>query len=133
MQKTISVLLSVVSLFLSANIWSENCQPTIDVIPVSRALPHSYVDQGLDSLPKIYPKHQLLLQQRDSSIGNVRYSLLVYKEEPNSTVVRIEGAAVRDSNAWTFQTKCSADAVMDGLVTTLERIAVLGNPKTSSQ
>jgi len=43
--------------------------------------------------------------------------------------VTVEGVAVHDTKAWFFTAHCSPDSVMEGLVTTLERIAAVGNEK----
>jgi hypothetical protein len=79
----------------------------------------------MESLPRVYPKHQLLAQRRESKIGRVRFSLLVYKGDIGKPDVTIEGQAILDSRAWRFSAHCSSDDFADGLVTTLEQIAKL--------
>jgi hypothetical protein len=105
------------------------CQPVFTTIQHNRNLPHAYVDQGLETIPTIYPKHILLLQRRYSTIGSVEYSLLVYKEDSTKDTITIEGSAVRYPDAWTFQTKCQAESTMECLVVTLEKVAALAKAK----
>lgn len=103
------------------------CEPVFKSIQYSRGVPYVFVDQGLDSLPRVYPKHILLVQRRNSELGAVRYSLLVYRHDAAKPDVTIEGEAVRDAHAWFFNAHCSIDDVPDGIVTTLERVAKLSD------
>ena len=50
---------------------SEPCEPFFRVTTNNRSLLHVFVDQALESLPHLYPKHVLLLQRRYSEIGEV--------------------------------------------------------------
>jgi hypothetical protein len=101
------------------------CEPFFKATDYSRGVPYLFVDQGLESLPHVYPKHVLLVQRRDSELGMVRYSLLVYRQDAAKSDVTVEGMAVRDTHAWFFTARCSTENVPDGIVTTLERIAKL--------
>jgi hypothetical protein len=104
---------------------SAECAPSFTSVPFNRGLPHAYVDQGLQSIPKLFPKHQLLVQRRNVATGPVAYSLLVYMKDAAADAVTIEGVAVLEQQAWQFSASCDARRAWDGLVTTLERIAAL--------
>jgi hypothetical protein len=99
------------------------CEPVFKTIQYSRGVPYVFVDQGLDSLPRVYPKHILLVQRRNSDLGTVQYSLLVYRPDASKADVTIEGEAVRGTQAWSFNAHCSIDDLPDAIVTTLERVA----------
>jgi hypothetical protein len=73
----------------------------------------------------VYPKHILLVQRRNSELGAVRYSLLVYRHDASKPDVTVEGQAVHKTQAWFFSAHCSIENVPDGIVTTLERVAKL--------
>ena len=107
-------------------IWAADCQPKFSSISTNRFLPTLYVRQGLESIPHLFPKHSILLQRELSHIANVDYSLLVYKEDTTADIVTIEGAAVRDAEAWSFRLQCPSDRMLEGLIATLEKIASLG-------
>jgi hypothetical protein len=104
---------------------AETCEATFESITMNRQMPHSFVDQGLASLPQVFPAHTLILQRRSSLIGEVTYSLLVYKPNSAADVVVVEGVAVSQGKAWRFAATCTSSEVMIGLVTTLERVAAL--------
>jgi hypothetical protein len=102
-----------------------SCAPVFATTQYHRSVPYAFVDQGLESLPRVYPKHVLLVQRRDSELGAVRYSLLVYRQDISKPAVTVEGMAVHNTQAWRFTAQCSTENVTDGIVTTLERIARL--------
>ena len=104
-----------------------SCEPVFKTTRYVRGVPYVYVDQGLASLPHVYPKHVLLVQRRDSELGAVRYSLLVYRRDDSKPDVTIEGEAVHNRQAWSFSAQCSIENVPDGVVTTLERVAKLSD------
>ena len=101
-----------------------SCTPVLTPIAFHRGLPHAYADQGLASLPKVYPKHVLLAQRRAAHAGPVTYSLLVYRKDAADSVT-IEGVALHELSAWEFTATCESRLAWDGLVTTLERIDAL--------
>ena len=102
-----------------------NCIPAIETIGHSRNLPHAYYDQAMNSLPELYPQHELTASRRLSRLGTVTYSLVVYKKKPSAHLVQIEGAAERYPNAWRFRAACPEDSLVEGLITTLEMISTL--------
>ena len=104
-----------------------SCAPVFETAQYHRGIPHAFVDQGLESLPRVYPKHVLLVQRRESELGAVRYSLLVYRQDASKPAVTVEGMAVHNTQAWRFTAQCSTENVADGIVTTLERIARLSD------
>jgi hypothetical protein len=106
---------------------TQSCEPVFKTVQYVRGVPYVYVDQGLASLPQVYPKHVLLVQRRNSELGAVRYSLLVYRQDASKPDVTIEGEAVRNTQAWSFSAQCSSENVPEGIVTTLERVAKLSN------
>ena len=106
---------------------TKSCEPVFKATQYSRGVPYAFVDQGLDSLPRVYPKHVLLVQRRYSELGAVRYSLLVYRQDASKPDVTVEGEAVHNTQAWSFSAHCSIENVPDGIVTTLERVAKLSD------
>ena len=106
---------------------TKSCEPVFKTTPYSRDVPYRFVDQGLDSLPRVYPQHVLLVQRRNSELGAVRYSLLVYRQDASKPEVTVEGMAVHNTQAWFFKAHCSVENVPDGIVTTLERVAKLSD------
>ena len=96
-------------------------------------MPWTFVDQGLESLRHLFPKHQLLAQRRASKLGEVTFSLLVYKKDDRKPAVTIERSAVtgppQDLKAWRFTTRCQTEGMTDGLGTTLEGIAKLSGSR----
>jgi hypothetical protein len=109
---------------------SVTCEPVFQARPPSRVDPYLYVDQALEAFPRFYPKHVLLLQRRLSLIGNVSYSLLVYRKDREQPIATIDGMATMatiDGNqkSWFFAAQCPSDRVLEGVVKTLEEIARL--------
>ena len=92
---------------------------------MSRYLPYSFYDQGLETLKALHPAHQLLVARRDGRLGRADYALLVYRESPAADSTRIEGLATVGDSAWSIEASCSTDQLPDGLVSTLERIGEL--------
>ena len=106
---------------------AKSCEPVFKPTQYSHGVTYRFVDQGLDSLPRVYPKHVLLVQRRDSELGAVRYSLLVYRQDAWKPDVTVEGMAVHNTQAWFFSAHCSIENVPDSIVTTLERVARLSD------
>jgi hypothetical protein len=106
-----------------------SCTPIFKTAQYNRGLPSAYVDQGLASIPHLYPNHRLLLQRRSSQLGDVGFSLLVYQEDAGKPDITVEGMATHGLKAWTFTARCSADSLTEGLVTTLEEIAKLSRAR----
>jgi hypothetical protein len=106
-----------------------SCTPVFQRAEYHRGDPYSFVDQGLASIPHLFPKHVLLAQRRDSQLGSVDFSLLVYRADADKPDVWIEGMALEGKNdrlrAWIFMTRCAMDNFAEGLVTTLEQVAQL--------
>jgi hypothetical protein len=101
------------------------CLPSFEAAPFNRGLPHAFADQGLQSIPLLFPRHQLLVERRIARAGSADYSLLVYQKDAAVDEVTIEGVAVHEQRAWRFAAACEARQAWDGLVTLLERIAAL--------
>ena len=106
-----------------------SCNPTIVAVEYFRGAPWTYVDQGLESIRRLYPTHVLLAERRADQLGKVTFSLLVYKEDVAKPDLTIEGMAVEgppdNLKAWRFAAKCQTKKLADGLVTLLEEIAKL--------
>src|SRR4029450_508756 len=96
---------------------TKSCEPVFKTTQYSRGVPYAFVDQGLDSLPHVYPKHTLLAQRRYSELGGVRYSLLVYSHDASKPDVTVEGEAVHNTQAWFFSAHCSVENLPEGIVT----------------
>lgn len=89
-----------------------------------RGLPHTFYDQALASLPRLYPEHVLLAARRRGSVGGVAYALVCYREAPDAERVVIQASAVHKDRAW------SLDAVVpppygSALLQVVEEIAKL--------
>ena len=123
------VNLTVASLASAQSPPASACKPTIAPAAYSRGVPSTFVDQGLASISRLYPKHVLLASRRADQLGPVTFSLLVYKEDGTKPTVTIEGMALEgqpnELKAWRFTAQCTAENLADGLVTTLEDIAKL--------
>jgi hypothetical protein len=123
------ITLAVPSLSSSQTSPGRSCTPAFEPTQAHRGVPSTFVDQGLASLPHVYPRHELLVQRRYSEVGDVGFSLLVYKPDGAKPDVTVEGMAVHDSRAWRFTARCSSDQLPDALVTTLEEIAKLSKSR----
>ena len=109
--------------------YAAECHLTFRTIRYNPTMPYSHVDQALESIPVIFPKHKILLQRRMSTVGAIDYAIIIFQEDANTNIVTIEGAAVRRPDAWTFQVKCMKDAALECLAVTLEKVAALGASK----
>jgi hypothetical protein len=125
----VTITLAIVSPSSAQTSVGTSCKPVFERAEYYRGVPWTFVDQGLESIPHLYPRHQLLTHRRSSQLGEVTFSLLVYREDAIKPEVTIEGMALtgppRNLKAWRFSTRCSTEGVTDGLVTTLEEIAKL--------
>ena len=121
--------LSMVSLSSTQTSVGTSCKPVFAQAEYYRGIPWTFVDQGLESIQQLHPRHQLLTHRRVSQLGAVTFSLLVYKEDAVKPEVTIEGMALtgqpQNLKAWRFTTRCQTEGMTDGLVTTLEEIAKL--------
>ena len=110
-----------------------SCKPVFERAEYHRGVPWTFADQGLQSLPDLFPRHQLLAHRRASKLGEVTFSLLVYKKEAVTPEVTIEGMALagppQDLKAWRFTARCQTEGMTEGLVTTLEEIARLSESR----
>jgi len=127
MKSPILVIVILTTALVSVRTFSSGsaCKPAFTAIQSNRSLPSLFVDQGLESIPHLYPRHVLLVERRHSEIGAVRYSLLVYKQDRKVESVTIEGVAVDKLEAWEFSATCSTETAFNGLVETMERISSL--------
>ena len=128
MKSPILVIVILTSALVSVRAFSSSgssCKPAFTGIQSNRSLPSGFVDQGLESIPHLYPRHVLLVERRYSEIGDVRYALLVYKQDSKVESVTIEGVAVHKLEAWEFSATCSTETAFNGLVETMERISSL--------
>jgi hypothetical protein len=125
--------LTIMSLPSAQTSVQTSCKPVFARAEYHRGVPWTFVDQGLESLPHLYPRHQLLAHRRASQLGEVTFSLLVYKEDTTNPEVTIKGMALtgppQDLKAWHFTTRCATEGMTDGLVTTLEEIAKLSGSR----
>ena|SRR5690349_24023504 len=104
---------------------ADPCRPVFEPVRSTRYVSSNFVDQGLASLPHVYPRHALLAQRRQSSLGAVGFSLLVYQPDASKPDVTVEGVATHETLAWRFTARCTVESLSDGLVTTFEEIAKL--------
>lgn len=103
----------------------DSCGPAFSETQATRNAPTAYADQALASIPQLYPRHELLVTRRSSTLGDVWFSLLVYKRDGALDPVTIEGVAERQSKAWRFSATCPSAKALDGVVTVLERVGAL--------
>ena len=103
------------------------CVPSFTPVPPTRRLVSDYLNQGLESLPFVYPTHTLLEEPRNSRAGQVEYSMLVYKKDRTVESATIEGAAAYGNRAWDFTATCPTAVVADSVATTIARIADLAS------
>jgi hypothetical protein len=129
----LAISVAVASLSSAQTPVDTSCKPTIEPAQYSRGVPWTYVDQGLESIPLLHPRHQLLAQRRSSQLGDVTFSLLVYKEDATKPDVTIGGMAVEgppsDLRAWRFRARCPVENITEGLVTIFEEIAKLSKSR----
>tara|TARA_B100000586_G_scaffold202269_1_gene150256 strand:+ start:184 stop:657 length:474 start_codon:yes stop_codon:yes gene_type:complete len=78
---------------------------SLEEIQNNRGLPHSYFDQGIDSIPLIHPHHRILVKRRYGRLGQTSYSLIVFLESSTADEVDISGVAVASHKAWVYHTK----------------------------
>ena len=93
-------------------------------IAFHRFLPHSFYDQAMSSLPKLFPAHELLASRRTGAIGEVIYALVCYKETQSSPQVVSQAIAVHGNRAWDIDTT-AAPSYGDTLVQVIEQIGAL--------
>ena len=108
-------------------LYAEESNSTFRSIQYSRVLPHAFIDQAKESIPKMNPKYEILFEQRSSILADAIYSLIVYKDDQSADIVHIKGAVVKFPNAWLFSLICPKDKVIEKVVTTMEQIASLKN------
>lgn len=118
-----TVLISILFMFFPAITHAEESNSAFRSIPYSRILPHAFIDQAKESLPKLHPNYEILFEQRSSILADATYSLIVYKEDQSTDIVRIEGAVVKYPNAWIFSLISPKGKVIEAVVSTMEQIA----------
>ena len=95
---------------------------TVTETSYNRYLPHSFYDQAMASLPRLYPDYELLAGRRFGRVGAVTYSLVCYRESPSSDKVVIQAVAVHDERAWNIETLTDKTSYPGALLRVLERI-----------
>jgi hypothetical protein len=75
----------------------------IKEIRYNKGLPHAFFDQAMNSLPHLYPDHELLLGVRTAVLGEVEYALICLRETPSSHHVVIEAVAALKGRAWRYK------------------------------
>ena len=78
---------------------------SLEEIQNNRGLPHAYFDQGMDSIPLIYPHQRILVKRRYGRLGQTSYSLIVFLKSSTVDEVDISGVAVAKHKAWVYRTK----------------------------
>ena len=122
-----TVLVFILFMLFPAILHSEESNSTFRSIQYSRILPHAFVDQAKESIPKIHPNYEILFEQRSSILADATYSLIIYKDDQSSGIVHIEGAVVKHQNAWLFSLISTKEKVIEKVVSTMEQIASLKN------
>ncbi len=96
---------------------------SIREIPSHKGLPHSSYDQAMNSIPALYPQHEILIKRRYGKLGPVIYSLVCYRDDKRSDKFIVNGAAIHGEKAWTFDVEAPAESFHDTLVLILEAIS----------
>lgn len=97
---------------------------TISETEYNRYLPHAFYDQAVSSLARLFPEHVLLATRRTGKLGRISYSLVCFKETRSGSRVVIQGVAVLEDRAWTFDATAPSE-YGDTLLQVLEQIAKL--------
>jgi hypothetical protein len=100
----------------------------IKSIPYAFTLPHRYHERLEYDVASHHPDARILLNRRVGYLGAatpVRYSLLAYIENRRDVEVKIAGAALNNTEAWSFNTLIPLNNLGIGIAKTLEHIAAL--------
>jgi len=86
---------------------SENNGPEIKIeqIKFSRILPHTYCDQGKNSVKVMYPDGKILTLNRFGYLADKAYCLIAYKKNKNADLIDISGVFTKGAKAFRFETK----------------------------
>ena len=98
----------------------------VEDTPYNRRLPYAFYDQAMASLAQLFPRQVLLAARRSGAIGDVRFSLVCYRESPSSDDAIIQAIAVRQDRAWNIALRPSS-RYGDALVQVLEYIGRLSS------
>ena len=96
----------------------------------NRFLPHAFYDQATASIPLLYPDHVYLVKRRYGRLGEMKYSIVCYKETKQSSEVLISGTAVLNNAAWSFDTRVPQSSFGDKLLIVLEAVEKLPSNKS---
>ncbi len=118
-------MILIISFWIPLKIHADTTNLLFQETQYSRILPHAYIDQAKDSLPKLFPDFQVLYEKRSSKLIDATYSLIVYQENKDAKLLHIEGAVVKYPNAWIFKDKCFKENGIEKVVVVMEQIATL--------
>ena len=96
----------------------------------NRTLPHSFYDQAISSIPKLYPDHEYFGKRRSGRLGNIQYSIVCYKKSKSTNKVIVSGAALFANKAWSFESLVPESSFGDKLLIILEAIEKLPSNKS---
>lgn len=100
----------------------------VSSIPYAFTLPHRYHERLEYALSNNHPDSQILLNRRVGYLGAaspVRYSILAYLEKSTDVEVKVAGAALNNTEAWSYNTLILLKDLGIGIAKTLEHIAAL--------
>jgi hypothetical protein len=100
---------------------------TMRVSPLrfNRWLPHAYYDQAITSLPAIHKELTVIASRRLGYVGNVAYSLIVYRLGAEPKQIVLNGAVQYNDKAWRIEVACVDGQYGDVMMQVLEAISQL--------
>lgn len=104
-----------------------SCAPRVTTRLPQRNLPFAFYHDEVTSLQTVHPTFELLAERRGSTVGQVKYTLLIYRKEPKDSTIHLSGVATTrsETRAWKIEAECSAHDLPEGIVSTMEAIARL--------
>ena len=100
----------------------------VSPLQFNRWLPHAYYDQAIESLPAIHKDLTVIANRRLGYVGDVAYSLIVYRSSAESEQVILSGAVQYTDKAWHIEVACTEDQYGDVMMQVLEAISQLAWP-----
>ncbi len=97
----------------------------VSPLPFSRWLPHAYYDQASKSLPAIHTDLTVTANRRIGYVGDVAYSLIVYRLGAEPQQVVLDGAVQYSDKAWRIEVACADGQYGDMMMQVLEAISQL--------
>lgn len=97
----------------------------VSPLQFNRWLPHAYYDQAITSLPAIHKDLTVMANRRLGFVGNVAYSLIVYRLSGEPKQIVLNGAVQYNNKAWRIEAAFTTDQYGDVMMQALEAISQL--------